>query len=1026
MSRADPGFTAQRAFLANSLAHKPDGATLVQVVLSFTGAFAPDRFLAGLQALIARHDMLRRVFTMTADGVATAIAAAATAPVETLDWRTLDSSLADTLFSDLLIEDRGIGFNPAVAPLLRACCVLLPGEESRVLLSSHHLLMDGISRDALLTAWVTLYDTGRMGETLPIRAPEAMAPACREDRAFWQNALAGLGNDNPLAAMQTARSQASAAQSVARAEISPHTRAALLTLAATLKTSLAMIAYAAWAVCLHRLSHADDIAFLTIRNLRATPGMARGHDLRSLVNTVPLRVRVRPDQTVAELVAAVEAFWNASRPHAAAGLAHILAWCGLDERVWPSNMLFTHDRFSAWFARSAPAGTQRRLDRLRASDTPLTLAVTRGDGLDIALQYWTDSFHPGAIDALLESLTTLLAGMAANPYDTIGNLPFIGAAQRDFIEAAAQGPVRPEAAGLLLHAGFADHAARTPERLALADEDEGLTYGALHAASNALAQRLLDWGVERESPVAVLAERGPEYLIAILAILKAGAAFLPLSAAHPDPELRRILQAAGVTRSVAQPNLAPRLAGLGYAVLRLEPNVLSGRAAKPPSIAIRPDHLAYLVSTSGTTGTPKIVEIEHRAAANMVRHSLDAVYADGDLDLVPWSDTLVGDAGLHQIFAPLSRGGTLVPVSNFAKLKASGRFGLFTAFGATPSMLANLLNVSALPPNLRAVMFGGEACPAGLSQRLRDETEIRRAINAYGPTEAAIYCTADDVMAPAIAAARTIGRPIANMRVEILDERLHAVPPGTMGEICISGVGLARGYRGRPDLTEAAFPTAIGHDGTRRRIYRSGDLGVLLPDGRLAFHGRRDRQVKIGGWRVELDGVEQVLQGLPGVRQAVASAVADSAGEQRLVAWVVATPGTDCSEAGLREQMRRLAPAAMTPNAIVRVDEIRLTPAGKPDLAALPVPVSRPAEACTDTSEPSSLAALVAATLRLPPGAIGEEAGIDDTPGWDSVHHIMLMLRISETYGIALSDHDMMAATVPAIRAMLGTHGLSA
>ena len=643
-----------------------------------------------------------------------------------------------------------------------------------------------------------------------------------------------------------------------------------------------MIAYAAWALCLHRLSHSDDVAFLTIRNLRAAPGMLRGQHLRSLVTTAPLRVQIGHHQTVAELVAAVEAFWKASRPHAAAGLAHILAWCGLDERIWASNMLFEHDKFSAWFARSAPAGTQRRLTRFRTSDTPLTLAVTRGEGLEIALQYWTDAFYPAAITALLESMTTLLEGMAANPHQTIANLPYLSPGQRDLIEAAAQGPFCPETTALLLHAGFNAQAARTPERLALADEAEDLTYGALHAASNALAHRLLEWGVESDSPVAVLAERGPEYLIAVLAILKAGAAFLPLSSANPDPELHRILQAAGAPRCLAQPSLATRLSDMGYSVLPLGRDVVSDRADKPPNIVIPADHLAYLVSTAGTTGTPKIVEIEHRAAANTVQHSLRAVYAENDLDLVAWSDTLVSDAGIHQIFAPLCCGGTLVPISNFAKLKASCSFDTFTAFGATPSMLANLLNAHALPPNLHAVMFGGEASGASLSQRLRDTTSIRRAVNAYGPTEAAIYCTADDVIASGITAARTIGRPISNMRVDILDQRLQSVLPGSIGEICISGVGLARGYRGRPDLTEAAFPIATGRDGTRRRIYRSGDLGALLPDGRLAFHGRRDRQVKIGGWRIELDAVEQVLQGLAGVRQAVASVLLVSAGEQHL------------------------------------------------------------------------------------------------------------------------------------------------
>ncbi len=758
------------------------------------------------------------------------------------------------------------------------------------------------------------------------------------------------------------------------------------------------------------------------------------------------------------------------------GSPRILAWCGLADRAWDSNILFQRDRFTGWFARSAAPGTQRRIRVLQYSDTPLTVAVTHGATLDIHLQYWPEAFSPQAVATMAQSLGALLGGFAENPQRRVGDLPYLSAHQRQWMEASSLGPVRPGAAGLLLHADFSAQARLRPDRTALisdderpasgderqASGDERLTYGELAGAANALAHELVASGVGREEPVAILAERGAAFLVAVFAVLKAGAAFLPLSASHPDPELHRVLQAAGAQRCLAASGFVARMAALGCTVVPLGPDRLSARAEAAPALTIAPGQLAYLIATSGTTGTPKIVEVPHCAAANTLRHSLSAFYAEGDLDLVPWTDSSATDASIHQIFAPLACGGTLVRIANLTRLKASSRFRSFTAFGATPSMLAGLIAADALPPLLRAVMFGGEGCPASLPRHLRAATSVRRAVNVYGPTEAAIYCTADDVMAgdvaagdgvaangvaangvaPGPAAARTIGRPIANMRVELLDDGLQPVLPGTPGEICISGVGLARGYRGRPDLTAAAFPVAAGLDGTRRRIYRSGDLAALLPDGRLAFHGRRDRQVKLRGMRVELDAVEHALAGLDGVRQAVVAVRTDDEGGQRLIGWVVPANGSTCTEAALRARLRDTAPGSMVPDTIVLVDGIGLSPTGKPDVAALPdpppapagPPPSRPAgqepdgpakAPRGDEAAGTRLTALVAATFKLPAEAIGEASSMNNTTGWDSIRHIMLMMRIEDAYGIELSDREIAAAkTVARIRDVLRARGL--
>jgi amino acid adenylation domain-containing protein len=991
-----------------------NGSGLLQLVLDFTEAMVPALFFSCLQGVLDRHHEMCRTFGSNRPNAADDNVSSALVPTAVRDWQQLDPDDAERQFDTLLSKDRALGFDPTIAPLLRAVCMMLPEGRTRILITYDRLILDGIARNAMLRELISSYDTTRTGRPYTPPTRHALVDAVLPDtdaRLYWQGALAGLNNGNVLPDMQMAPGTAWAKQGTLHRELSSETLAGLRDTAAVLKSSLAMVVYAAWALCLHRLLHDDDIAFLTIRNLRTGTRLPRGPHLQSLVNAVPLRVQVARGQTVAELVAAVSAFWNASRPHMGAGLAHIFAWCGLGGRIWDNNILFQRDRITGWFANTAQAGTQRRMRVLQYSDTPLTVAVMQGATLDIHFQYWIGAHRPGVLAALADTFATVLAGFAGDPNRRVGDLPYLSASQREWIERSSRGPVQPDAMGLLLHADFVAQAARQPAHVALISGDGSLTYGDLAGAANALAHVLVEAGVAREEPVAILAERNGGCLVAVFAVLQAGAALLPLATSYPDPELRRTLQAAGVKRCLAAPDLAARAAGLGCTVLPLEPGMLARRADAPPAMTISPDQLAYLIATSGTTGLPKIVEVPHCAAANTLRHSLATLYAEGDLELVPWTDSLAADASIHQIFAPLARGGALVQIGNLAKLKTSRQFRSFTTFGATPSMLANLLAADALPPSLRAVMFGGENCPANLPPRLKATTTIRRAINVYGPTEAAIYCTADDVMAPANGISRSIGRPITNMRVVLLDEQQQPVVPGTIGEICISGIGLARGYRGRPDLTDAAFPVVSVPTGIWRRVYRSGDLAALLPDGRLEFHGRCDRQVKIRGLRVELDAIEHALGGLEGVCRAVVAVRQIGSNDQRLVGWIMAAEGFTVVEAELRAQLRTLLPGQMVPDTIILVGEIALTQAGKPDMAALPDWLPDPAPSRANAKAPSGLLTLIATTLKLPVEAIGDSSSIHNTAEWDSIRHIMIMMCIEETYGIVLSDAEIASAT---------------
>lgn len=987
----------QHGLLLSALADPRAGHGVDQVILEFDEVFQPGPFAEALRATVARHDGLRTGFTRHRAGYSEHVGEGAP-DVSIHDRRGMVPEAIEADWTVFVADERRRGFDPSRPPLLRCACFLLPGEAGRVLLTYHHLVMDGVARDAVIAELTGRYDALRAGGDYAARlATATFSPApcdAQAAAAYWRGALAGLGSDSPLAPMRAAGSPDPSVQATLTRVLDPHAAEALRVTAARAGCAPATLVYAAWALCLARVSGEDDVAFLAIRNARAGSRAAL-RAVASLVHSAPLRVRIDRAAPVAVLARAVDGAWSGSAPHADVPLADIKAWGGCGARVWDCNILFHHGRVADAFARSAPDGGARRMATLGFSDVPLTVAVMRGSTLDVHMRYWVEAFRPGAVDSLADSFLTILEAIARDAQAAVADLPWLSPAQRARIDVGATGPADPGEA--LLHGAFEGWARRGPERIALEWEGGALSYGALDMAANALAAILVKGGVGAEEPVAVLAERSAFHLVAVLAVLKAGAAFLPLDPAHPDAHLAAIVAGAGTTRCIASPMFAGRARGLGVGVVVA---ALDQRSSTRPSPAPSPAGLAYMIATSGTTGEPKIVEVEHRAAANTLTHSLRSVYAPGDLALVPWTDSPAADASIHQIFAPLGAGGTLVVASGLDTLKASPRFGDFTAFGATPSMLAALLSSSSLPPNLRTVMFGGEACPQALADLLRETTGIRRAVNVYGPTEAAIYCTAHDVMTSGAGQDGGIGRPIANIRAELFDERGEPVIPGAVGELCIAGAGLARGYRGR---NSDSFVERTGADGKMRRYYRSGDMAALLPEGTLEFHGRRDRQAKVRGVRIELDAVERAIEALPGVSRALADTRTDGRGARHLVAWVVTESGVD----QLRGALRDAVPAAMLPSVLAPIGQVPLTAAGKPDYSALPMPdAGEPVRSFAGFAD--QLERLVAAEWR---GLLGHDRfGRDDDffdAGGDSLKGMELLLRLGEVFGTRVSAVDL-------------------
>ncbi|NKZ05444.1 non-ribosomal peptide synthetase [Actinomadura latina] len=605
-------------------------------------------------------------------------------------------------------------------------------------------------------------------------------------------------------------------------------------------------------------------------------------------------------------------------------------------------------------------------------------AFVRPQGMTVEATFRRELFDDERIDALLAHLETLLGDAIADPDRTIGALDIMDGGERALIEAAnaTERPV-PETDVVAL---FAEQAARTPGATAVQAGAESLTYADLDERSSALAAGLRARGAAAESVVAIALPRTPDLAVALLGVLKAGAAYLPLDLDHPADRLAHMLDDARPLCAIVTPETAHLLPDTASLL------VLDGplRPEAAPADAIGGDQLAYVIYTSGSTGRPKGVAIPHGALANFLlatRAQLDLSAGDRLVAVT----TIAFDIAALELFVPLISGATVVLADRAAVRDPAALAGLLkdaTVVQGTPSLLGTL-DPAALT-GLR-VLVGGEALPPALAETLRARAAL--ATNMYGPTEATIWATSADLPAPGI------GGPFRNTRAHILDARLRPVPPGVPGELYLAGAQLARGYTGRPGLTAERF-TADPYGPPGSRMYRTGDLARRARDGSIEYLGRTDDQVKIRGFRIEPAETQAVLAAQPGVAAAAVVVREDRPGEPRLVGYYVPAGRTD--EAALRDALAGALPAYMVPSALVALDALPRTVNGKLDRAALPAPEAGVTGRAPRDAREAALCAIFAELLGV------EGIGIDDD-------------------FFALGGHSLLAARVAAkARAVLG------
>ncbi|MFE6819973.1 amino acid adenylation domain-containing protein, partial [Streptomyces sp. NPDC057675] len=963
----------------------------IPLAVRLTGDLDADALRLALSDVVGRHEALRTVFPAEQGTPHQVVVPAAGAQ---LDLPVIPAT-RDALPA-VLRDLSATTFDLARELPVRADLVRIADDEHVLLLVTHHIASDGWSNTPLMRDLGAAYTARVEGaapewEALPVQYADyalwqQALLAADEERQLdhWRKALDRLPEEVTLPADRARPATASYRGASLTVQCPADLHTALTRLARENGTTLFMVAQAATAVLLSRSGAGADIPL-------GSPVAGRTDEaLEDLVgffvNTLVLRTDVSGNPTFRELLERVRATDLAAWAH------QDVPFDRLVETLNPERSAARHPLFQVMLSVTDAAGPVPQLPGLRAESEFTALDIAKFDltftfhehraadggpaGLGITVEYATDLYEAASVSAVTGRLVRLLEAAAGAPDVPIGDLDVLAADERAQLLDTWHGPAQSRPAASLPQL-FAAQAARTPDAVAVTCGGERLTYADLDRRANRLAHRLIAEGVRPGSRVVLFLERSLEAVVAILAVVKAGAVYVPLDTRYPADRIELIVRMSGGSLFLTDRDIADLELPSDAQIMTLTQAAELDLPDTAPEVDVHPEQLAYAMFTSGSTGVPKGVAVTHR---NITELAADTRFTGDAHRRVLLHSPLAFDATTYELWAPLLSGGTLVvappglldTAALASVLAAESITGLWLTVGLFRLVAEEDPGAFA---GLGEVWTGGDVVPPEAVRRVMDACPNLTVVNAYGPTETTTFATSHEIHRPFdYDGALPIGRPIDNTRLYVLDEHLGLLPAGVQGELYIAGTGLAQGYLDRPALTAERF-VADPYGPPGSRMYRTGDLVRWSRQGEIEYLGRADQQVKLRGFRIEPGEIESALVAHDSVAQAAVIVREDRPGDKRLVAYLVGHGGTAPDPDALRAHADGLLPDYMVPSAFVALDALPLTSNGKLDRRALPEPAATPVSSGRQPRNPREevLCGLFADVLGVPAVTIDDD-----------------------------------------------------
>ncbi len=1002
----------QEGMLFHSIKEPETNTYFRQVMLSVSGTLDRVLFEKSFELLVDRHDSLRTVFLYDkVEQPLQVVLKKQKSEISFLDISGLRDEERDSFLEDYLRKDREKVFNLTKDVLIRISVIKTGARECKLLWSFHHILMDGWCTGVLLNDLFEIYRSLKFNihANLEELRPYTNYVKWLEKRdksealSYWKEYLDSYSQQATVPKYKLQDDSLKYLQAEYDFTINSCITKRLDSLAKGCKVSMNTIFQTLWGILLQKYNNTGDVVFGSVVSGRPTDLIGVDRIVGLFINTIPVRVKSESGESFTEVLARMQKAALESENHSYFPLYEIHANTELKQELFDHIIAFeNYPMGKDWAFSKDTYGIGFCVDGFemyQKTNYSFNIIVTPGTDIKVRLIYNANFFDEYIIRNIEKHFNNAMYAVLDNPQIEIGKIDILSDEEKSLTLNGFNSRKALYPHQKTIHELFEEVVKRFKDRTAAKIEESGLTYGELNNRANQIAKVLKENGVGRESIVAIMMYPSLDMICSILGILKAGGAYLPIDPDYPDKRISFMLEDSGAKVLLTEPGLISKVTFSGTIVDVQNQNIYSEHCENPEHIN-KPSDLAYIIYTSGTTGKPKGAMIEHRNVVSlMCNDGMEFSFDENDV----WTmfHSFCFDFSVWEMYGALLFGGRLVVVPKQVARDTSGFLKLLkeekaTVLNQTPSAFYNLANEELLFKDkelgIRYIIFGGESLKPMLLKEWRSKYPETRLINMYGITETTVHVTFKEITEYEIDLnISNIGKPIPTLTNYVMDKNLRLLPVGVPGELCVGGEGVCRGYLKRPELTSEKFVMNINYN-PQERLYRSGDLVRMFPDGDMEYLGRIDHQVKIRGFRVELGDIEAKLLNHPEISETIVVCHEDSAGGKYLCAYIVSRIELTAEE--LREHSLIGLPSYMVPSRFIRLQKMPMNSNGKVDRKALPKPsgdiVTGTSYAVPENEDEKKLVSIWASVLEMNAESLGVMHNFF-TLGGDSIKAIRLI-----------------------------------